>query len=145
MIGGHQPGVEVRPLAGAAYAITVRGHGLSVDQPLGSGGTDTAPTPVELFVASVASSVALGAGEFLRQRGIDQDELKVHASFRMTGTDRGGRVESIHLRVTVPRELPARHAPELRVAMAECAVPQSLHEPPEVDIEINDYPSLAPG
>ncbi|GGZ09511.1 hypothetical protein GCM10010385_68290 [Streptomyces geysiriensis] len=41
------PGVvEVLPVAGEAYAIRIRGHELTVDQPLTDGGKDTAPTPV---------------------------------------------------------------------------------------------------
>ena len=40
------------------FDINVRGHVLRVDQPRTDGGQDTAPTPTELFVASLASCVA---------------------------------------------------------------------------------------
>ena len=40
------------------YVATVRGHEVRVDQPLAAGGTDEAPTPVELFVVSLATCVA---------------------------------------------------------------------------------------
>ncbi|MER6163148.1 OsmC family protein [Streptomyces violaceorubidus] len=57
------PGVvEALSVAGDAYAIRVRGHVLPVDQPLTEGGTDTAPTPVKLFVAAVAGCAAHYAG-----------------------------------------------------------------------------------
>ncbi|MFI8091021.1 OsmC family protein [Streptomyces sp. NPDC086080] len=67
--------VEVTPIAGDAFGIRVRGHTLTVDQPLSDGGKDTAPTPVELFVAAVASCAAHYAGRFLDRHGVSRDGL----------------------------------------------------------------------
>ncbi|MEV5312446.1 OsmC family protein [Streptomyces sp. NPDC052610] len=78
------PGVaEVLPLVGDAYEIRVRGHVVTVDQPLQDGGEDTAPTPVELFVAAVASCAAHYAGRFLDRHGVDRGGLSVRAEYRM--------------------------------------------------------------
>jgi putative redox protein len=53
------PGVfSVRHLADDRFSIDIRGHVVNVDQPAYAGGTDTAPTPTELFVAGLASCVA---------------------------------------------------------------------------------------
>jgi uncharacterized OsmC-like protein len=37
--------------------VTVRGHEIRSDQPVGDGGDDSAPTPTELLVASLAGCV----------------------------------------------------------------------------------------
>jgi hypothetical protein len=52
-------------LNGDRFAIGVRDHMLTVDQPLADGGEDTAPTPTELLVASLASCVAFYARRYL--------------------------------------------------------------------------------
>ena len=50
--------LTVRHLGGDRFRIESRGHTLTVDQPTEDGGTNTAPTPTELCVASLASCVA---------------------------------------------------------------------------------------
>ncbi|WP_327730974.1 hypothetical protein OG250_39685 [Streptomyces sp. NBC_00487] len=47
---------------GDAYAVEIRGHRLPVDRPEEAGGQDTAPTPTELFAASLATCVAFHCG-----------------------------------------------------------------------------------
>jgi hypothetical protein len=48
-------------LEGDRFAIDARGHTITVDQPADVGGADTAPTPTELFVASLAGCVGFYA------------------------------------------------------------------------------------
>jgi len=86
-------GMEARFVAGEAYEVTVRGHRLVVDQPADAGGQDSAPTPTELFVASLASCVAFYAGRFLTRHGYSRDGLAVSAGYEMA-SDRPARVSS---------------------------------------------------
>nr|MDT0663529.1 hypothetical protein [Micromonospora sp. DSM 115978] len=65
---GSGPRIDVAYLAGESYRIGVRGHEMLVDQPVPQGGRDSAPTPTELFVASLASCVAFYAGRYLDRR-----------------------------------------------------------------------------
>ena len=79
--------MAVHPIDGDKYAIDIRGHQVRVDQPLGAGGDDTAPTPTELFVASLALCVAFHAGRFLDRHGIDRAGLAVHVTWRWLRVD----------------------------------------------------------
>src|SRR5215211_4011248 len=79
--------VSVGHVDGDAYEIHVRGHRLTVDQSVEAGGTDKAPTPTELFAASLAACVAFYAGRYLDRHGYDRTGLHVHADFDMA-TDR---------------------------------------------------------
>ncbi|MFG3158979.1 OsmC family protein [Streptomyces sp. NPDC048232] len=129
------PGVvEVVPVVGDAYEIRVRGHALTVDQPLSDGGKDTAPTPVELFVAAVASCAAHYAGRFLDRHGVGRDGLSVRARFRMAN-DRPARVASLTLTVVAP-ELPPEKVAALRAVVAHCTVSNSLTRPPETELRV---------
>ncbi|MFI6010115.1 OsmC family protein [Streptomyces sp. NPDC051243] len=127
--------LEVTHLDGDAYAVEVRGHQLLVDQPTEAGGKDTAPTPTELFAASLATCVAYYAGRYLRRHGLHHTGLRVQAEFTMA-TDRPARVASVRVVLTPPPALsPQRHAALLAVA-SHCTIHNTLRRPPEIDIEL---------
>jgi putative redox protein len=127
--------LDVVHVHGDAYAVDVRGHQLLVDQPLEAGGNDTAPTPVELFAASLATCVAFYAGRYLQRHGMPRSGLRVRTEFTMAA-DRPARVASVRLFLTPPPGLsPQRHAALVAVA-SHCTVHNTLHETPETEIRL---------
>ncbi|MFF7311703.1 OsmC family protein [Streptomyces sp. NPDC008137] len=131
---GPPGAAEVVPIAGDAYEIRVRGHVLTVDQPLADGGKDTAPTPVELFVAAVASCAAHYAGRYLDRHSESRDGMSVRAEYRMAD-DRPPRVAALSLAVTAPA-LPPQRLAALRAVVSHCTVTNTLVQAPEVELEV---------
>jgi putative redox protein len=127
--------MDVRFVSGEAYEVAVRGHRLMVDQPVDAGGEDNAPTPTELFVASLATCVAFYAGRYLTRHGFNRDGLGVSVGFDMAG-DRPARVAVVRLTVRVPADLPAERMPGLRAVVSHCTVHNSLTTPPDVTIDV---------
>jgi putative redox protein len=127
--------MEVRFRSGESYDIAVRGHVVTVDQPADAGGQDEAPTPTELFVASLASCVAFYAGRYLTRHGYSRDGLRVAVAYDMA-TDRPARVTGIRVAVQVPAGLPAARRPALQAVVSHCTVHNSLMTPPAVTIEL---------
>jgi putative redox protein len=127
--------MDVRFVAGESYEVAVRGHRVLVDQPADAGGQDDAPTPTELFVASLATCVAFYAGRYLTRHGYSRDGLAVSADFDMAA-DRPARVSSVRLTVHVPAGLPAGRWPALRAVASHCTVHNSLAVPPAVAIDL---------
>jgi len=127
--------MDVRFVAGESYEVAVRGHRVLVDQLAEAGGQDTAPTPTELFVASLATCVAFYAGRYLTRHGYGRDGLAVSADFDMAG-DRPARVSGIHLVVRVPATLPPERWPAFRAVVSHCTVHNTLTKPPAVVIEL---------
>lgn len=127
--------MDVRFGAGEAYEVVVRGHRVLVDQPAEAGGQDAAPTPTELFVASLATCVAFYAGRYLSRHGFSRDGLAVSAWFDMAG-DRPARVSGIHLVVRVPDSLPPERRPAFRAVVSHCTVHNTLACPPSVVIDL---------
>ncbi|MFF3890102.1 OsmC family protein [Streptomyces sp. NPDC001914] len=125
---------DVTHVDGDAYEVDIRGHRLLVDQPVDSGGTDIAPTPVELFAASLATCVAFYAGRYLQRHGLPRDGLRVRSEFTMAA-DPPARVESLRL-VVVPPELPARRHAALLAVASHCTVHNTLHDPPVIRIDV---------
>lgn len=119
---------------GDVYAVTARGHRLTVDQPVADGGADTGPTPVELLVASLAGCVAHYAGRHLDRHGIPRAGLRVTADYTVA-TDRPVRVASVALRLTVP-DLPPERADALFAVARHCTVHNTLTRAPEVTITL---------
>ncbi|MCC9310992.1 OsmC family protein [Kitasatospora sp. RB6PN24] len=125
--------IVVEHVSGDSFAVAVRGHRMVVDQPVGDGGTDTGPTPTELFAASLVSCVAFYAGRYLARHGVDPQGLRVGAGFTMA-TDRPARVSGLTVSIEVPDGLdPSRHEALLAVA-SHCTVHNTLHQPPTVEI-----------
>lgn len=127
--------MSVRYEGGERYEITVRDHSIVVDQPADVGGADSAPTPTELFVASLASCVAFYAGRYLTRHSLSREGLAVTLAYEMA-TDRPARVTSIHLTVRVPQSLPANRWPALQAVVEHCTVHNSLTNPPHIWIEL---------
>ena len=136
-VGADAREMGVRFVAGESYEVSVRGHRLLVDQPPDAGGRDAAPTPTELFVASLAACVAFYAGQYLTRHGYGRDGLAVRARFDMA-SDRPARVSGIRLTVQVPASLPASRRQAMLAVASHCTVHNSLALPPSVAIELAD-------
>jgi uncharacterized OsmC-like protein len=135
---GSDPGpagqVMVSHVSGDAYAITVRGHSVLVDQPEADGGQDAAATPTELLVASLASCVAFYSGRYLTRHGLDRTGLTITAEFTMAA-DRPARVAGMRLQISAPG-LPERRRDALLAVASHCTVHNTLRREPAVSIEL---------
>ena len=125
----------MRHVDGDRFTVDVRGHSLTVDQPVGDGGTDTAPTPTELFVAGLASCVAFYARRYLVRHELDASGLEVTARYAVGG--RPARVSELAVHITPPAALPANRRDAFLAVASHCTVHNTLHEPPAVDIVLD--------
>ncbi|KOU72892.1 osmotically inducible protein OsmC [Streptomyces sp. MMG1533] len=126
---------EVAHVDHDAYTVDIRGHRLQVDQPTEAGGTDTAPTPTELFAASLATCVAFYAGRYLHRHNLPRTGLRVRTEFTMAA-DRPARVASLRVVVVPPPKLPEQRRAALLAVVSHCTVHNTLRQPPEIDIEL---------
>jgi putative redox protein len=127
--------VDVAYLDGEAYEISIRGHRIRVDQPTDQGGHDSAPTPTELFVASLAACVAFYAGRYLTRHGLPRDGLAVHTDFDMA-TGRPARVAAIRITIHVPDHFPADRRAALAAVASHCTVHNSLTKQPHISLTV---------
>ncbi len=127
--------MNARFVTGESYEVDIRGHRVLVDQPPAAGGEDSAPTPTELFVASLATCVAFYAGRYLTRHGYSREGLAVSAGYEMA-SDRPSRVSSIRLTVQVPAGLPPQRWAALQAVVSHCTVHNSLSTPPAVTISL---------
>ncbi|MEO7061048.1 MAG: PIG-L family deacetylase [Lapillicoccus sp.] len=130
------PAARVTHRGGDAFEVVMRGHRIRVDQPVADGGDDTAPTPTELFIASLASCVAFYVRRYLDRHDLPTAGLEVDADFTMGS--RPARVVALDVQVILPGGIPdARRDAALAVAR-HCTVHNTLNAPPDVTISLAD-------
>lgn len=120
---------------GDAFEVEVRGHQLTVDQPVDAGGADLGPTPTELFAASMAACVGFSAERFLRRHGLAADGLRVHCQAAMS-SELPARVAAITLRLAGLPALSERQRTALLAVVDHCTVHNSIRHAPLVRIEL---------
>jgi putative redox protein len=130
--------LTVTSLRGDRHRISVRGHELLVDQPRGDGGTEAGPSPVELFVASLAACVAHYARRGLGPEG---EGPSVHCTWTQSDSP-PWRVTSIAIDVRLPAATPEGRLAAVRRAIEHCTVHNSLVDPPLVRISADLAPSM---
>jgi uncharacterized OsmC-like protein len=127
--------MQVRFRAGETYEVSVRGHRIVVDQPPSLGGDDEAPTPTELFIASLATCVGFYAGRYLSRHGYGRDGLAVEVGYEMAN-DRPARVAGVTLTLQVPPDVPQRRREALHAVVSHCTVHNSITTPPAIHIDL---------
>jgi uncharacterized OsmC-like protein len=126
--------LRVEHRGGDRFDITIRGHTVSVDQPVDLRGEDTAPTPTELFIASLASCVAFYARRYLARHKLSSDGLAVETTFELAL--KPSRVGRIDVRIVLPVGTPDERRDALLAVATHCTVHNSLTTPPEVSVTL---------
>ncbi|HEU0248613.1 MAG TPA: OsmC family protein [Gaiellaceae bacterium] len=118
----------VIPGRGGGLRASIRGHFLELAEPRPA--HRLAPTPDDLFIASVASDLAWTACYFLRARGLS-DDLSVSAEWlRLENTP---RLTDVRVTVTVSETAEAL-SEALEDTLAERVAARSLDEPPRLHL-----------
>ena len=136
------PALTVQHVDGDRFTIGIRDHLIAVDQPVIDGGEDTAPTPTELFVASLASCVAFYARRYLARHNLPTTGLTVTTEYRMGSHP--ARVSDIRIGIALDSAIPDDRREALLAVASHCTVHNTVTHPPAIDIALADSPSRRP-
>jgi ribosomal protein S12 methylthiotransferase accessory factor len=119
---------------GVAGEAAFKGHTVRTDQaaPLG---TDSAPTPFDLFIASLATCMGFYAVHFCREREIATEGLAL--ALETVRDPEKKRVSSIGVTLTLPPGFPEKYRAAIGRAVDQCTVKKALHEPPAFALTIS--------
>lgn len=109
---------------------TESGFVVAVDEPVEAGGTDRAPQPTDLFLASIASCFTLALVYTAGRQGVGLGAVAVEVE----GTYDGPRFAAIVIRVRLDDVTDDRIARLVAAAQRVCYVTRTLATPPTVDI-----------
>ncbi len=107
-------------------------HVVCTDQPPQGGGEGSAPTPFNMFLASIATCAGIYVLGFLRQREIPTEGVRLVQ--RANRNRETGMIEQVEIEIEVPQGFPEKYLPALIRSAEQCAVKKHLAQPPEFSI-----------
>ncbi|MFH1837338.1 MAG: OsmC family protein [Candidatus Omnitrophota bacterium] len=116
------------------FRTIIRGHEVVTDVPEKTGGEDTAPTPVEIFIASLGSCAGVFASWYLETAKINVEKMFIDVDWDYASDPR--RVGRADITVRLPGVELAERERGLIAAVKKCTVHNTLENPPEVSIKI---------
>ena len=108
------------------------GHVIKTDQPLSSGGQNSAPSPFELFLASIGTCAGIYVKSFCDNRKIPTDDIKIIQTVEYD--EETGLPVNIKLDIKLPADFPEKYR-EAVISVAElCKVKKSIASPPVFEV-----------
>ena len=104
---------------------------VSTDQPRAAGGDGAAPSPFQLFLASIATCAGFYVLSFLKQRGMDRG-----AGLTLTTIPdpNSGMVAEVQIDVRLPAGFPEKYRDAVVRAVNQCTVKRHLARPPAITV-----------
>ena len=122
--------ISVRYLGGMSFEALARNHKFAVDVPLALGGKDTGPTPVELFVTSLAACTGMELAFYCKKFKWDPTGLKVEVNYEKSAD----RIVKIFLEISLPSAKTEKERKEAMGWAEECLVHNTMQHKPEIKI-----------
>jgi ribosomal protein S12 methylthiotransferase accessory factor len=104
------------------------GFDVKTDQPPAA----SAPSPFEVFLASIGTCAGIYVLGFCRQRGLSAADIRIVE--RIDHSPVTGMVEKIAIEIQVPSTFPEKYRDSLIRAAELCAVKKHLEKPPRFEI-----------
>ncbi len=109
-----------------------RSFTVQTDQPIKSGGENTAPAPFDMFLVSLATCAGYYVMEFCKTRSIDTKGIRVIQKLEKDAKTK--MISKILLEIQLPAEFPDRYIAAVIRAAESCSVKKHLEKPPEFEI-----------
>ena len=109
----------------------IRGFVVPTDQPESAGGDNSAPTPFELFLASLASCTGITLLSFCQGKGIETEGLSIEANVER---DDSGNVTKMITEITIPKNFPEKYIGSIERIAGTCKVKRHIENAPEFEI-----------
>jgi ribosomal protein S12 methylthiotransferase accessory factor len=124
--------MEVTFPGGMRVEAVHEGIRIATDQPASHGGDGTAPSPFDLFLASIGTCAGFYALRFCQQRSLDTSGLSLTVTPHEDPKVK--RVVRIEIDVVLPIQFPERYREAIVRAVEQCSVKRHLVEPPRFEV-----------
>jgi len=109
-----------------------KGFTIQTDQPRDNGGGGSAPTPFDLFLASIGTCTGIYVLLFCQARHIPTDKIKL--ILRTERNSETKMITRIIVEIQLPPEFPEKYKEHLVRVAGKCSVKKHLEDPPLFDI-----------
>jgi len=115
---------------------------VETDQPGSNGAEGTAPTPFEVFLASLATCAGFYVLGFCKRRGIPFEGIRL---VQKVDRDAESKLPAkIRLEIQLPQSFPRQYASAVRRAAESCLVKRTLENPPAFEVVTAGQSPAAP-
>ena len=128
------PRIEVTFPGGKRVDARLGDHVVHTDQPLKAGGEGTAPSPLDLFFAALATCAGFYVLEFCGGRGIPLAGVRLSQTFDRDPATK--RIVAVQLTIHVPPEFPDKYRTAVVQAANSCAVKKLVENAPVMAVQV---------
>lgn len=108
------------------------GFFVTTDQPVEGGGDGSAPSPFDLFLASIGTCAGIFVLGFCQKRGIATNDIELIQKMDWDPTKH--LVTKITIQIKVPESFPEKYRESLVSAASLCTVKRHLADPPKFEV-----------
>ena len=108
-------------------------HVVRTDQPLDNGGDDTAPSPFQLFLASIGTCAGIFVQGFCAKRNIDSSGVRI---VERPVYDEQGTLKDVSLDVELPAAFPEKYREPLLRVIEQCSVKKAIAAQPTFTVRV---------
>jgi len=124
--------MEILFEGGKVVTAYSHGHIIKTDQPVHSGGQNSAPSPFELFLASIGTCAGIYVKSFCDNRKIPTENIKIIQTAEFD--EETGLPTNITLDIKLPADFPEKYK-EAVISVAElCKVKKTVANPPVFEV-----------
>jgi ribosomal protein S12 methylthiotransferase accessory factor len=109
------------------------GRVIATDQPVEAGGENSAPSPFELFLASIGTCAGIYVLGFCQKRGLPTDGIRLVE--RPLFDPETGVLSRVDLDIEVPATFPEKYREALVRVADQCAVKKAIQAQPELVVK----------
>ena len=104
------------------------GHAIRTDQPLDNGGENSAPSPFDLYMASIGTCAGVYVKSFCDRRNIPTENIRIIQN--VVFNSESGLPENITIDIQLPSDFPEKYRESVINAAELCKVKKSISNPP---------------
>ena len=111
---------------------TYKGYSVETDQPKQEGGNGTAPTPFDLFLASIGTCAGFYVISFCNNRKIPTEKIRI--TLRFDRNKKSHLMERIDIDIYLPEDFPDKYRQPVIRAAEKCTVKRNILHPPIIQV-----------
>ncbi len=105
---------------------------IPTDQPIEDGGTNSAPAPYDLFLASIATCSGIYVARFCQQRELSTEGMTM--TLEIERNEELRKLEKVKIAIQLPDGFPEKYKKAVVRAAEMCSVKKALLDPPEFEM-----------
>jgi putative redox protein len=124
--------MEITFPGGVQVNAQFKGFEICTDQPEQGGGQNSAPSPMDLFLASLGTCAGFFALRFCQQRELPTTGMRLELTSQRNAETK--KLDRVAITLHLPTGFPEKYRSAIIRATDQCAVKKALLDPPAIEL-----------